>query len=125
MFRFIFSIAALISVSAFGQTVINFEDGSTYTLSDGEEIYVSTENSALFKRQIMRNKDTFFRVQKPWAKRDYVPQETDDLAVGSHEWCKAYIPWSEGLTFDMISWQRACDTNNDGVYDENDDKWEG
>jgi len=117
--------AGLFCFSVSAQTVINYEDGSTYTLSDGEEIYVSTENSALFKRQIMRNKDTFFRVQKPWSKRDYVPQETDDLAVGSHEWCKAYIPWSEGLTFDMISWQRACDTNNDGVYDENDDKWEG
>jgi len=123
--RKLLALSVLFSLGASAQTVINYEDGSTYTLSDGEEIYVSTENSALFKRQIMRNKDTFFRVQKPWAKRDYVPQETDDLAVGSHEWCKAYIPWSEGLTFDMISWQRACDTNNDGVYDENDDKWEG
>ena len=125
MFKFIFSIAALISVSAFGQTVINFEDGSTYTLSDGEQIYVSTENSALFKRQIMRNKDTFFRVQKPWAKRDYVSQPTDGLQPGSHEWCKEYVPWSEGLTFGMQTWQRACDTNSDGVYDENDDGWEG
>jgi len=123
--RKLLALSVLFSLGASAQTVINYEDGSTYTLSDGEEIYVSTENSALFKRQIMRNKDTFFRVQKPWAKRDYVPQETDDFAVGSHEWCKAYIPWSEGLTFDMISWQRACDTNNDGVYDENDDKWEG
>ena len=123
--RKLLALSVLFSLGASAQTVINYEDGSTYTLSDGEEIYVSTENSALFKRQIMRNKDTFFRVQKPWSKRDYVPQETDDLAVGSHEWCKAYIPWSEGLTFDMISWQRACDTNNDGVYDENDDKWEG
>ena len=45
--------------------------------------------------------------------------------VGSHAWCSAYIPWSEGLTFGMISWQRACDSNNDGVYDENDAGWEG
>ena len=29
----------------------------------------------------------------------------------------AYEPWSEGLTFAMIQWQRACDTNNDDVYD--------
>ena len=59
-----------------------------------------------------------FTAQDPWAKRDYVPDPdgTDDMSVGSHEWCKAYVPWHEGLTFDMILWQRACDTNNDGKY---------
>ena len=118
-------LAGLFCFSVSAQTVINYEDGSTYTLSDGEEIYVSTENSALFKRQVMRNKDTFFRVQKPWAKRDYVSQPTDGLQPGSHEWCVAYVPWSEGLTFGMQTWQRSCDTNSDGVYDENDDGWEG
>lgn len=123
MFKSILAIAALFSASAFGQTVINFDDGSTYTLEDNQEIYVSTKSSTLFKRKIMNNKDTFFTAQKPWSKRDYVPTEADDFAVGSHEWCKAYIPWSEGLTFDMISWQRACDTNNDGKYDENDERW--
>ena len=97
-------------------TVINYDDGSTYTLKDGQEIYISNARSALFKRQLMKNKDTFFRVQKPWASRDYVPAPQDPFAVGSHEWCKAYVPWGEGLTFDMISWQRACDTDNDGKY---------
>jgi len=123
MFKSILAIAALFSVAAFGQTVINFDDGSTYTLEEGQEIYISTSNSALFKRQLMKNKDTFFRVQKPWAKRDYVAQPTDGFEVGSHEWCKAYEPWSEGFTFDMQAWDRQCDSNNDGVYDENDDKW--
>jgi len=100
------------------ETVINYDDGSTYTLEENQEIYISTPNSALFKRSIMKNKDTFFRVQEPWAKRDYVPDPdgTDTMVVGSHEWCVAYKPWHEGLTFDMISWQRACDTNNDGKY---------
>jgi len=100
------------------ETVINYDDGSTYTLEENQEIYISTPNSALFKRQLMKNKDTFFRVQEPWAKRDYVPDPngTDDMVVGSHEWCVAYKPWHEGLTFNMISWQRACDTNNDGKY---------
>jgi len=55
------------------ETVINYDDGSTYTLEENQEIYISTPNSALFKRQLMKNKDTFFRVQEPWAKRDYVP----------------------------------------------------
>lgn len=120
------ALAVLLAASAASaETVINYDDGSTYTLEANQEIYISTPNSALFKRQLMKNKDTFFRVQKPWSKRDYVPDPdgTDDMAIGSHEWCKAYIPWHEGLTFDMISWQRSCDTNNDGKYDENDDGW--
>jgi hypothetical protein len=110
--------ASLVAIGARAETVINYDDGSTYTLEPNQEIYISTPSSALFKRQLMSNKDTFFRVQKPWSKRDYVPDEdgTDEMAVGSHEWCKAYIPWHEGLTFDMISWQRSCDTNKDGKY---------
>ena len=115
---------ALFSMSALAETVISFDDGSTYTLEDNQVIYISNENSTLFKRRVMKNKDTFFTAQQPWGKRDHVPGPTDDLAVGSHEWCKAYIPWSEGLTFNMVAWQRACDTNGDGVYDENDDGWE-
>ena len=115
----------LLSLGASAQTVINYEDGSTYTLADDQEIYISTPSSALFKRQLMKNKDTFFRVQSPWATRDYIPGPEDEYTVGSHEWCKAYIPWSEGLTFDMVSWQRYCDTNNDGVYSESDSGWKG
>jgi len=117
MIKHLFTIFALLAAPVvFGSTVINYDDGSTYTLEANQEIYISTPNSALFKRQLMGNKDTFFRVQKPWTKRDYVPQPADDFAVGSHEWCKAYIPWSEGLSFDMVTWQRSCDTNNDGKY---------
>lgn len=113
--------------SAYAETVINYDDGSTYTLEEGQEIYISSEASTLFKRKLMNNKNTFFYAQEPWTKRDYVadPDGTDDLSVGSHAWCEAYVPWHEGLTFDMIWWQRACDTNGDGVYDENDAGWEG
>jgi len=106
----------LFSASAFGETVINYDDGSTYTLKDNQEVYISTSNSTLFKRKIMNNKDTFFTAQKPWGSRDYVPTPVDNMQQGSHEWCKSYVPWSEGLTFGMITWQRACDTNNDGKY---------
>lgn len=123
--RKLLALSILFSLGASAQTVINYEDGSTYTLEGAQEIYISTPNSALFKRQVMKNKDTFFRVQKPWAKRDYVPTPTDGMTKGSHEWCVTYKPWSEGLTFDMQLWQRACDSNGDDVYDENDDGWEG
>lgn len=116
----------LFSSAALGQTVINYDDGSTYTLEEGQEIYISSEASTMFKRKLMGNEDTFFYAQEPWSKRDYVADEdgTDDMTVGSHAWCEAYVPWHEGLTFDMISWNYACDTNNDGVYDENDAGWE-
>jgi hypothetical protein len=121
MRKLIAVLTLLATPVAIGETVINYDDGSTYTLTEGQEIYISNTKSALFKRQIMNNKDTFFRVQKPWASRDYVPEPQDPFQPGSHEWCKAYVPWSEGLTFDMITWQRYCDTDNNGKYGCGDD----
>lgn len=113
------------SLSASAQTVINYEDGSTYTLSEGQDIYIGGESATLYTQRTYSNGNLYFVAQKPWASRDYVPEPADEYAVGTHKWCEAYVPWSEGLTFSMISWQRYCDTNNDGVYDENDDGWEG
>ena len=106
----LFGFAAGISA----ETVINYDDGSTYTLTDGQEIFIS--KGTLFTRRILNNKDTFFTAQDAWTSRDYVPQPQDTMDPGSHGWCKTYVPWSEGLTFDMILWQRACDTDNDGKY---------
>jgi hypothetical protein len=125
MFRLLLAALALSTAQASAETVINFDDGSTYTLTEGQEIYISTSNSAFFKRKLFKNKNTYFIAQEPWSKRDYVPQPEDEFAVGSHEWCQAYVPWSEGFTFNMQTWQRHCDSNGDGVYDENDDRWEG
>ena len=123
MYKYMLALLAAVSTSVAAETVINYDDGSTYTLAEKEKIYIST--SKLFTQKNYNNGNVYFRLQKEHAKRDYVPDPdgTDDHPIGSHEWCKAYVPWHEGLTFDMISWQRACDTNNDGVYDENDDKW--
>jgi hypothetical protein len=122
--KWLVSFAMFMSMSVFGQTVINFDDGSTYTMEEGQEIYIS--NVPLFGKQTMNNNDVIFRAQSPWSARDYVPDEdgTDEVEQGSHEWCEAYVPWHEGLTFDMIMWRRVCDTNNDGVYNEEDKKWE-
>jgi hypothetical protein len=125
MFRLLLAALALSTAQASAETVINFDDGSTYTLTEGQEIYISTSNGAFFKRKLFKNKNTYFIAQEPWSKRDYVPQPEDEFAVGSHEWCQAYVPWSEGFTFNMQTWQRHCDSNGDGVYDENDDRWEG
>lgn len=117
----LFGLSAGISA----ETVINYDDGSTYTLKEGQEIYITTQNSTLFKRKLYKNKNTYFTAQEPWAKRDYVPDPdgTDDMVIGSHEWCEAHDLHANGYSFDDQYWYRACDTNNDGVYDEDDDKW--
>lgn len=107
---------SLVAMSAYGDTVINYDDGSTYTLKNNEVIYVAPTQRKHYTIQTYSQGDIFFRQQAPWSSRDYVPQEIDSMAQGSHEWCKAYVPWSEGLTFGMIAWQRSCDTNNDGKY---------
>ena len=125
MRKVLLAFFVFVSLGASAQTVINYEDGSTYTLTDNQDIYISTPSSVLFKRQVMSNEDTFFRAQEPWASRDYVPEPEDEYAVGTHKWCEAFVPWSQGLTFDQITWNRYCDTNNDGQYDEGDSGWEG
>ena len=113
----------LVSLSAYGDTVINYDDGSTYTLAKKEKIYIT--KGKLFTQRSYSNGNVNFTLQKEHSKRDYAPDPdgTDDWAVGSHPWCKAYVPWHEGLTFNMISWQRMCDTNNDGKYGCGDDRY--
>lgn len=117
--------AVFFSMFSSASTVISYDDGSTYTLSGEQQIYISTPTSAIFKRRIYANKSTYFIVQPPWSQRDYIEQPTDGLEVGSHEWCLSFIPWSEGLTFNQQAWDRYCDTSNDGVYSPLDDGWGG
>ena len=114
----LFGFAAGISA----ETVINYDDGSTYTLGEREKIYIST--SELFSKNSYNNGNIYFIRQAEHANRDYVPQPQDPFEPGSHEWCKSYVPWGEGLTFDMILWQRACDTDNDGKYGCGDDTFD-
>ena len=105
----------LFSASVFGETVINYDDGSTLTLAEGEKIHVT--KGKLYQQKTYSNGQTIqFKLFPETARRDYVPTPVDNMQPGSHEWCKTYIPWSEGLTFGMITWQRACDTNDDYKY---------
>lgn len=106
--KYLAAFLFLFSSLSFSQTVINFDDGSTYTLKDGEQVFISNAHNVLFKRQLMKNKDTFFIAQKPWEKRDHVPQPTDGMAKGSKEWCETYVPFQNGYTFDDQLWERAC-----------------
>lgn len=121
--RNLLALFALFSLPGLSQTIIDYEDGSTYTLEPREEAYVTHE--IVFVKREYKSGSVYFKAIAPNVKRDYVETAWDGLQPGSHEWCAAYVPWSEGYTFGMQTWQRACDTNGDGVYDENDDGWEG
>ena len=86
------------NMSLYADTVINYDDGSTYTLGEREKIYVST--GKLFDKKNYSNGNVYFTKRAEHARRDYVAQPTDGLT--GHEWCEAYEPWSEGLTFAMV-----------------------
>ncbi|MDC1040440.1 hypothetical protein OAQ62_01445 [bacterium] len=125
--KYLMLVLALVSFSATAATVINYDDGSTLTLKVGEMIHV-TKDKLYQQRTYSNGKTIQFKEFPETSRRDYVEVDngTDvDMTVGSHAWCTSYIPWSEGLTFTMVAWQRFCDSNGDGVYDENDQGWEG
>ena len=115
--KYLLTLLALLPLTVWGATVINFDDGSTLTLEEGEQVMV-TKNK-LYVRNVYNNGRTFqFKEFPETTRRDYVAVDngTDGEAFGSHAWCKAYVPWSEGFTFTMQYWQRGCDTNNDNKY---------
>ena len=117
MKRIALGLVGLFALGATAQTVILFDDGLQYTLSANEKVYVSNYSKLYYMKQYSKGDIKLTKIL-PTTKRDYVAPETGATgSVGSHEWCESYIPWSEGLTFDMVTWQRACDTNDDGKYD--------
>jgi len=99
------ALAATVA-SATAATVITYDDGSTYTLAEGEKVFVT--DGRLFG---LTQSDGVYSFGEKLAntKRDFTDTETaDDYPVGSERWCELYEPWSEGLTFDMIWDQRVC-----------------
>lgn len=69
-FKYIVLPFLLISSLALGQTVILYEDGSTLTLRDGEEVYVS--EYGVYKARGGLVKTLKIERMKPNEKRDYV-----------------------------------------------------
>ena len=122
----ILALLLALPIAASAATVINYDDGSTLTLTDDEKIMVT--KGKLYQQRTLNNGRTIqFKEFAETSRRDYVapPDDgVDDEQLGSHAWCKAYIPWSQGLTFDMVAWQRVCDTNNDGQYGCGDDTFD-
>ena len=110
------SIAALLislaSFAAFAQTppVISYPDGSTYTLKNGEEVFVHS-GVMYIKQEYQDTGNVLFSKRAPWPKRDYVEPDTTDaggLTPGSPEWCEVYVPFQNGYTFTDVIWQRNC-----------------
>ena len=88
------------------QTVINYDDGSTYTLEENEKIFITSGN--LFGLVESEGSYSFGR-KLPNDERDYVETDTaDNYPVGSEKWCELYVPWSEGLNFNMQWYMRVC-----------------
>jgi len=122
-------IAILLSVFAYqvkAETLISYDDGSTYTVGENERVYVASKHTRLFTVQTYSGGNVYFYVQAPWSKRDYVEPETtgstgstgsftDVDKYGFSQAC-ADFDTSVGFTFGYLSWQKMCDTNNDGEY---------
>jgi hypothetical protein len=104
--KYLAAFLFLFSSLSFSQTVINYPDGSTYTLENGEYIVVSKDN--VFSKNTYKNGSVHFKPLTPNDKRDFVPSDTDGMEPGSDEWCETYVPFQNGYTFDDQMWQRAC-----------------
>ena len=117
-------LASVVSFAAFAQVppVITYQDGSTYTLKNGEEVYVHA--GPMYIRQDYANTgDVIFKKRPPWPKRD--SEQTPSVNTGNpgeHQWCKDFK--MEGFSFAYVSWNRYCDTNNDSKYGCGDDPWD-
>jgi len=123
------------SCYAMSETLISYDDGSTYTVGENEEVYVAPKNTRLFTLQSYAKGDVFFRVRAPHADRDYeetvdTTTDTTDTTVtttsstgsftdvdeyGFSQAC-ADFDTSVGFTFGYVYWQQICDSNNDGEY---------
>ena len=124
-------IMALASIGVKAETLISYDDGSTYTVGENEEVYVAPKSTRLFTVQSYSKGDVFFRVRAPHAGRDYVaPVNTTTDTTGSTSSTGSFTDVDEygfsqacadfdtsvGFTFGYVYWQQICDTNNDGEY---------
>jgi len=114
----------LFSGSLSAQIYIDYPDGTTYTVKDHERVFVTPAD--VYMKNSYQNGGIYFQRIHPSTKRDstYTPPVDEGYQVGSHEWCLNFditAPYS----FETATWKRLCDTNNDGVYDEDDPTFGG
>jgi len=100
-------VAMMIASAAAAQDVIYYEDGTAYTLKEGERIFIS-KTGKMYKKQSYKNGNVFFTNVTPSDKVDPEESPTDGMEKGSEEWCEAYVPYQIGYTFDDQMYERAC-----------------
>ena len=106
MKRTLIALALTTPMAASAATVINYDDGSTYTLAEGEKVFITDKR--LFG---LTQTDGVYSFGEKLAntKRDFTVDETAaDHPVGSERWCELYEPWSEGYSFNMQWYIRSC-----------------
>jgi len=123
MFRILF-LALLASPLALAQIYIDYPDGSTYTVKEGENVFVTPAN--VYMKSTYQDGSVSFKRIHPSTRRDssYVAPVSEQYQPGSHEWCLNFntaLPY----TFETVTWKRLCDSNSDGVYDQADSGWNG
>ena len=103
------ALAAVMCSAALAETTIYYDDGTTYTLLNGEEAFVSYGDMYV-KSEFLDSGQILFAPRYPNRKRDYV--ETDDpsdgLTPGGPEWCAVYEPFQDGYSFADAIWQKNC-----------------
>ena len=100
---------SLFAISASAQTVIYYEDGTTYTLQPNEQVYVETAKK-MYRKKSYKNGNGYFTHTTPNEKVDCGPEGREGLEPGSDEWCEAcarYL-YAKGYTFDGQGYLRAC-----------------
>jgi len=67
-------LIVMVSNTAFAETVVNYQDGSTYTLQNNEQIYISKNNNIYSLTGSTTGTTMRFFKEKPWSKRDHTPE---------------------------------------------------
>lgn len=93
---------------------ITYDNGDVYTVADDEYVFVSKQPNLWSYHPY--SKSVQFKKQWPTEKVDRPEPTPNPNPTGTHEWCKAHVPFELGYTFTDQYWQRACDKNNDGTY---------
>ena len=103
------TLAAVIGSAVLAETVINYDDGSQYTLLPSAAVYVSP-NELFNKQEFLNTRQVVFTPIVPNRRRDYVnvTSPSDGLTPGSPEWCALYVPFQDGYTFSDQVWQKSC-----------------
>jgi len=110
-------LAAFTSLAA--AHTITYDNGDVYTVAEDEYVFVSKQPNLWSYHPY--SKSVQFKKQWPTEKVDQPEPTPNPNQMGTHEWCKAHVPFEFGFTFSDQYWQRGCDTNKDGSYGCGDD----